>query len=54
MTGRHTAISLLNSAGANPTCIKLIVGHSNGSDITEAVYTHKSLDELLKTINLIK
>lgn len=51
---RHTTISLLNSAGANPTCVKVIVGHKNNHDVTEAVYTHKTLEELLETINLIK
>ncbi|MCL2859034.1 MAG: site-specific integrase [Oscillospiraceae bacterium] len=49
---RHTGISLLNSANANPLCIKRIVGHSS-QDITEDVYTHKSIDELIATIDLI-
>lgn len=51
---RHTTISLLNSAGANKSCIKKIVGHSTGgNDVTEGVYTHKTVEELLETINLI-
>lgn len=49
---RHTGISLLNSAGANSLCIKRIVGHSS-QDITEDVYTHKTREELIHTINLI-
>lgn len=33
---RHTTISLLNSAGANKSCIKKLVGHSTGgNDVTE-------------------
>lgn len=49
---RHTGISLLNTAGANLLCIKRIVGHSS-QDITEDVYTHKSIEELIDTIDLI-
>jgi len=49
---RHTGISLLDSAGANPLCVKRIVGHS-ARDITADVYTHKTLEELIETIDLI-
>lgn len=49
---RNTGISLLNTAGANPLCIKRIVGHSS-QDITEDVYTHKSIEELISAIDLI-
>jgi len=49
---RHTGISLLDSAGANPLCIKRIVGHAS-QDITEDVYTHKTIQELIETIDLI-
>lgn len=49
---RHTGISLLNSAGANKLCVKRIVGHAS-QDITEAVYTHKTIEELIETIDLI-
>lgn len=49
---RHSFISLLNSAGAIPLNIKRIVGHSS-QDITEDVYTHKTLQELSETVNLI-
>lgn len=49
---RHTGISLLDSAGANKLCVKRIVGHSS-KDITEDVYTHKTIEELIATIDLI-
>lgn len=49
---RHTGISLLDKSGANPLCIKRIVGHS-ARDITADVYTHKTLEELIETIDLI-
>lgn len=48
---RHSCISLLHRAGADPLNIKRIVGHSNGN-ITEH-YIHSTLKELSETINLI-
>lgn len=50
--GRHTFASLMDSAGANSVVIKKIMGHAT-SDITEKVYTHKAIDELLCNVNLI-
>lgn len=50
---RHTCISLLNTAEVNPTTIKMIVGHAGKMDLTERVYTHKMMDELLAAINKI-
>lgn len=50
---RHTCISLLNTAEVNPTTIKMIVGHAGKMDLTERVYTHKVMDELLEAINKI-
>lgn len=50
---RHTCISLLNTAEVNPTTIKMIVGHAGKMDLTERVYTHKVMDELLEAINQI-
>lgn len=49
---RHTFASLMDSAGANKLCLKRIIGHSS-QDITEDVYTHKTLEELIETIDLI-
>lgn len=50
---RHTFITLLSDAGANEICIKRIVGHSSGNDITEKVYTHKDIEQLRNAIELI-
>lgn len=50
--GRHTFASLANTAGVNDTAIKLIMGHAS-SDLTERVYTHKSITELLNAVNMI-
>ena len=41
--GRHTFASLMDSAGANDVCIKLIMGHSMKNDTTKVTYTHKTL-----------
>lgn len=49
---RHTFASLMDSANANKLCIKRIIGHSS-QDITEDVYTHKSLQQLIEAIDLI-
>ena len=49
---RHTFASLMDSAGANKLCVKRIIGHAS-QDITEAVYTHKTIQELIDTIDLI-
>ena len=50
---RHTFATLMNNAGANDVCTKLIMGHSFGNDITKGVYTHKSVTELLAEVNKI-
>lgn len=50
--GRHTFISMADSAGLNPTTIKLIVGHAS-QDITERVYTHKAISELINSVNVL-
>jgi integrase len=50
--GRHTFASLMDSAGANKLCIKRIMGHSS-QDITDKVYTHKDIDELIQNVDLI-
>ncbi|MDO5155144.1 MAG: tyrosine-type recombinase/integrase [Eubacteriales bacterium] len=51
--GRHTFASLMDSAGANEVCIKLIMGHSMKNDVTKGTYTHKTLEELLTEVNKI-
>lgn len=50
---RHTTISLLAKANVNQTIIKKIVGHSGAMSLTERVYTHFDIKELLDAINLI-
>lgn len=49
---RHTFASLMDSAGANKLCIKRIMGHAS-PDITDSVYTHKTIEELIEAIDLI-
>lgn len=49
---RHTFATLMNNANANDVAVKRIMGHSI-QDITEGVYTHKDLEQLLKAIDLI-
>ena len=50
---RHTTLSLLSSAGVNPTIIKRIAGHSGAMNLTERVYIHFDIKELVDAINLI-
>ncbi|WP_188453755.1 tyrosine-type recombinase/integrase [Virgibacillus oceani] len=49
---RHTFATLMDNAGANKLSIKKIMGHSS-QDITDKVYTHKNINELLKAVDLI-
>lgn len=49
---RHTCISLLTAAGVDDKIIKRIVGHA-GHSITDTVYTHFEIDQLLNAINSI-
>ena len=49
---RHTLASMLDSADINRTIIKLVLGHSL-EGVTERVYTHKSVRELLRAIDKI-
>lgn len=50
---RHTTVSLLAKAKVEQTTIKKIVGHSGAMSLTEKVYTHLDVKELLDAINLI-
>lgn len=50
---RHTCISMLAEAGINQTIIKKIVGHSGAMTLTEKVYTHFDINELVDAINQI-
>lgn len=49
---RHTCISLLTAAGVDDKIIKRIVGHA-GNSITDTVYTHFELSQLINAINKI-
>ena len=51
--GRHTFASRADTAGVNKMAVKLIMGHRS-SDLTERVYTHKAISELIEAIALIK
>lgn len=50
---RHTCVSLLTKAEVNGTLIKKIVGHRGAMSLTEKVYTHLDVKELLDAINKI-
>lgn len=50
---RHTCISLLARAGVDERLTKKIVGHK-GQGVTETVYTHFEIEELIIAINQIK
>ena len=49
---RHTCISMLTVAGVSDKVIKKIVGHK-GHGVTEVVYTHFEIEELIDAINKI-
>lgn len=49
---RHTCISLLTAAGTDERIIRKIVGHK-GQGVTETVYTHFEIQQLLDAINQI-
>ena len=50
---RHTCISMMTEKEVSPTLIKKIVGHSGAMSLTEKVYTHVNVQELLDAINRI-
>jgi len=50
---RHTFRSRLDSAGGNKKCIDMLMGHKS-KDVGERTYTHKTIQELRTTIELIK
>lgn len=49
---RHTFATLMDNAGANKISIKRIMGHAS-KDITDKIYTHKDVEQLIKAIDLI-
>ena len=50
---RHTFATLMDNAEANENAKRRILGHA-GTDITNGVYTHKSLQQLRKAIQRIR
>lgn len=50
---RHTFISQMVMRNVNQTIIKKIVGHKSIMNLTEKVYTHIEISELLKAVNLL-
>lgn len=50
---RHTCISMLVEANVSQTIIKKIVGHSGAMTLTEKIYTHLDVKELINAINKI-
>ncbi len=50
---RHTCVSMLAEAHIDQTVIKKIVGHSGAMTLTEKVYTHLDIEELINAINRI-
>lgn len=50
--GRHTCATLMDNADINAKIQKLILGHAS-TDITERVYTHKTIEQLKEAINKI-
>lgn len=50
--GRHTCSTKLNNAGVPEITIQKILGHA-GKNVTQKVYTHKTIELLIKAINLI-
>lgn len=50
---RHTVATLLDAADANPNAVRRILGHAGG-DVTDAVYTHKSLPQLRRAIQCLR
>lgn len=50
---RHTTVSLLAKAEVNQTIIKRIVGHAGAMSLTERVYTHFEIQQLIDAINKI-
>ena len=50
---RHTFATRLDNEGANYNAKRLLLGHASGN-VTDGVYTHKSLDQLRKAIRQLK
>lgn len=49
---RHTFRTRLDNANANKVSIDLLMGHSSGS-VGERIYTHKTIEQLKETVELL-
>ena len=50
---RHTFASACRKQGVDPLLIKRLMGHSRGNDVTERVYTHVDIEQLVNAISAI-
>lgn len=50
---RHTFATRMDRTDANKLCIKRILGHAS-KDITDKVYTHKDIQELIEAVNKLR
>ena len=50
---RHTFSTRIDRTDANKLCVKRILGHAS-TDITDKVYTHKDIEDLLEAVNKVK
>ena len=48
---RHTFISMASNVGIDEVIIKRIVGHSSKNNITQEVYTHKTIQQYIDAVN---
>ena len=48
---RHTFVTLASNYQLDETTIKRIVGHSRGNNVTQSVYTHKQIQQLISAVN---
>lgn len=47
---RHTFAAMLDNKNINSKIKKLLLGHSS-NDVTEKVYTHKTIEQLREAVN---
>ena len=50
---RHTFSTRMDRTPANKLCTKRILGHAS-KDITDKVYTHKDIEDLLEAVNYLR
>lgn len=50
---RHTFATWADEVGMDKLCVKLIMGHAS-TDITERVYTHKRIQQLVEAVDMLK